>query len=126
MFESMKFAALLQKAHRWDQTVLPAKEAFAMATKEGAKALNLNAGEIAEGKLADIALIDLNRPELTPHYNLASDLVYAANGSCVDTVICDGKLVMQNRKVEGEDEIIAKARDVAKSLVSRSKSNTAP
>jgi 5-methylthioadenosine/S-adenosylhomocysteine deaminase len=121
MFESMKFAALLQKAHRWDQTVLPAPEALAMATKEGAKALSLNAGEISVGKLADIALIDISRPELTPHYNLASDLVYSANGSCVSDVICDGKIVMQNRIVEGEYEIIAKARETARNLVSRSK-----
>lgn len=119
MFEEMKFAALLQKAHRWDQTVLPAKEALEMATEQGAKALGLNAGKIEEGRLADIVLIDLKRPELTPHYNLASDLVYSANGSCVDTVICDGKVLMQGGLVEGEEEILEKVGVVAKELISR-------
>ncbi|MFH1789246.1 MAG: amidohydrolase [Candidatus Altiarchaeota archaeon] len=121
MFEAMKFAALQQKAHRWDQTVLPAAEALAMATSQGAAALKINAGRIEEGRLADILLIDLDRPELTPHYNLASDLVYAANGSCVDTMICDGKILMQERKVEGEQEILAKVRAVAGNLVARKK-----
>jgi len=116
MFEEMKFAALLQKAHRWDQTVLPAAEALALATSEGAKALGIDAGELAPGKLADIFLINLARPELTPHYNLASDLVYSANGGCVDTVICDGKILMQERIVPGEEKILAKAAETARKL----------
>lgn len=119
MFEAMKFAALLQKSYRVCQTVLPAPEAFAMATCEGAKALRLDAGEIAEGKLADIVLVDLNRPELTPHYNLASDLVYSANGSCVDTVICDGKVLMRGGRVDGEEEILSKAAETASKLIKR-------
>lgn len=117
MFEAMKFASLLQKAHLWDQTVMPAKEAYQMATTEGAKALNLNAGAIEEGMLADIILIDLKRPELTPHYNIHSDMVYAANGSCVNTTICDGKVLMEDRRVEGEEMIMERASEVAKKLV---------
>jgi 5-methylthioadenosine/S-adenosylhomocysteine deaminase len=50
---------------------------------------------------------------------LISDIVYSANGSCVDTTICDGKVLMQNRHVEGEEEIIANARKVANDLVKR-------
>jgi 5-methylthioadenosine/S-adenosylhomocysteine deaminase len=46
-----------------------------------------------------------------------SDLAYAANGSCVDTVICDGKILMQDRKVEGEDEILERANEAALDLV---------
>lgn len=116
MLEAMKFASLQQKAHRWDQTVLPAKEALLLATMNGAKTLGINAGEIAVGKLADIALIDLKRPELTPHYNIASDLVYSANGCCVYTLICDGKVLMDGRVVEGEDEILEKAGETGRRL----------
>lgn len=119
MFESMKFAALLQKIHRNEPTVMPAEEAFQLATLNGAKSLQINSGIIEEEKLADIVLIDLKRPELAPNHNLISNLVYSANGSCVDTVICDGRILMQNRKVDGEEEILKKVGEVASDLVSR-------
>ncbi len=77
------------------------------------------AREIKEGKLADLLLINLKRPELYPGHCLISDLVYSANGSCVDTTICDGKILMQNRKVPNEEKILEEARLQAKELVSR-------
>ncbi len=124
MLESMKFASLLQKYHHRDTTVLPALEAFQMATINGAKAFGLNCGEIREGILADIALIDLQRPELTPHFDLYSDLAYSGNGGCVDTLICDGKVLMANRRVKGEEAILEEARRCAFDLIRRaSKSN---
>jgi len=124
MLESMKFASLLQKYHHKNTTALPAREAFQMATINGAKAFGLNCGEIKEGTLADIALIDLQRPELTPHFDLYSDLAYSGNGSCVDTLICDGKLLMVNRRVEDEEVILEDARRCAFDLIRRaSKSN---
>ncbi|MCJ7663649.1 MAG: hypothetical protein MUO24_05355, partial [Desulfobacterales bacterium] len=58
-------------------------------------------------------------PQLTPHFHLASDLIYAANGSCVDTLICDGRVLMRGGRVEGEEEIMAKAREKAFDLVKR-------
>jgi 5-methylthioadenosine/S-adenosylhomocysteine deaminase len=119
MLETAKFASLLQKFHSHSQVVLPAHEAFEMLTSQGAQAFNLNCGLIAEGKWADIALVDLNHPQLVPHFNTESDLIYSANGSCIDTLICDGKILMQGRKVEGEEEIIARAREVAFDLVRR-------
>lgn len=124
MLESMKFASLLQKYHHKDTTVLPALEAFQMATINGAKAFGLNCGEIKEGNLADIALIDLQRPELTPHFDLYSDLAYSGNGGCVDTLLCDGKVLMANRRVKGEETILEKARRCAFDLIRRaSRSN---
>jgi 5-methylthioadenosine/S-adenosylhomocysteine deaminase len=124
MLESMKFASLLQKYHHKDTTVLPAFEAFQMATINGARAFGLNCGEIKEGTLADLALIDLQRPELTPHFDLYSDLAYSGNGGCVDTLICDGKVLMTNRKVENEETILEEARRCAFDLIRRaSKSN---
>ena len=119
MLESMKFASLLQKYHHKDTTVLPALEAFQMATINGAKAFGLNCGEIKEGTLADIALIDLQRPELTPHFDLYSDLAYSGNGGCVDTLICDGKVLMANRTVKNEQTILEQARRCAFDLIRR-------
>jgi len=119
MFETVKFAALLQKHATNDPTAMPAHEAFRMATGAGAAALRIDAGGIAVGRKADILLIDLKRPEMTPGHDLVSDLVYSANGSCVDTTICDGKVLMLNRKVEGEAEVLEKAAEAARDLFSR-------
>ncbi|MFH1403176.1 MAG: amidohydrolase [Candidatus Altiarchaeota archaeon] len=119
MFESMKFAALLQKMHYNSQTTMPASDALRMATIDGARSLGLNAGAIEEGMLADVILMDLRRPDLTPHHNLESDIVYSTNGSCVDTVICDGRVLMSDGVIEGDVEVMEKASDVAEDLKSR-------
>lgn len=113
MFSAMKFATLVQKSHRWDQTVLPAKEALQCATANGAKLLGINSGQIRQGALADIALIDLKKPELNPLHSLESNLVYAANGSCVDTLICDGKIIFENRNIPDSDKILEHAENAA-------------
>jgi len=117
MFEEMKVASLVHKAFYGDPTSLPAKEAFALATRNAAKMFRLNSGVIEEGKLADVVLLDLKNVELLPNHNLTSNIVYSANGSCVDTVICDGRILMDARKVEGEEEIKDKAKEVAYELV---------
>jgi len=119
MLEEMKFAALLEKFHSNDPTAMPAKEAFELATVNGAKAFNLNCGEIKEGKLADLLLVNLKNINLNPRHNLISNLVYAAHGDCVDTTICDGKILMENGKVNGEEEVIEKANEVAMDLIER-------
>ncbi len=106
MFEEIKFALLLQKVKEKDPAVGSAKEIFKMATINGAKALGINGGEIKEGKLADLILIDLNHIFLVPGYNLISDLVFSANGSCVSDVICNGKILMRDREIEGEGQIL--------------------
>ncbi len=120
MFESMKFACLGQKMHMNDPVTLSASEAFEMATKHGAEAMRLNTGEIKEGKLADLLLLDLIQPNFTPNHNLIANIVYAANGFCVDTTICDGKILMQARKVKDEEVIMQKAICVAEDLIKRS------
>ena len=119
MLESMKFAALLQKLTSNDPTVPTAAQVFEMATLGGARALGIDAGLLAENRLADIALIDLKRPELNPPHDLISALVYSAHGNVVDTVICDGQVLMKGRKVPGESEIVRKAADVGRDLVAR-------
>lgn len=119
MIEVMKLTALLGKGWREDPEVLSAEEMFESATNIGASVLRLDAGRIEEGALADLALIDLNIPAFTPNFDFVSNLVYAANGNCVDTLICDGKVVMENKKVSGEDEILEKAAKIAYNLIAR-------
>ena len=116
MFEEMKIASLFHKAFT-SPTSMPANESFELATRNAAKVFRLNSGVIEEGKLADVVLLDLKKVELVPNHNLISNIVYSANGSCVDTVICDGKILMEGRKVEGEEEIKDKAKEVAYELV---------
>ncbi|MEK6987479.1 MAG: amidohydrolase, partial [Candidatus Thermoplasmatota archaeon] len=119
LFEAMKFAALFQKfAHR-DPTILPAHEAWQLATLGGARALGIDAGLIQEGRLADLLLVDLRRAELTPRHDDVSNWVYSAHGNIVDTVICDGQVLMKGRRVKGESEILEKAAQAARELVSR-------
>jgi len=113
MIEAMKLASLLGKSWRKNPEVMTCDEMFNAATQVGADMLGLDAGRIAEGALADICLIDLNIPAFTPNFNFVSNLVYAANGSCVDTVICDGKVLMQDKKVPEEDEIMERTRQRA-------------
>jgi len=118
MLESAKFASLSQKSATHQQTVLPANEALSMITRHGASALRIGGGEITEGAPADILLIDLQLPEMTPLHNLDSNLIYASS-NCVDTTICDGVVLMQERVVNGEEEILVKASETAFDLVNR-------
>jgi 5-methylthioadenosine/S-adenosylhomocysteine deaminase len=109
MFEAMKLASLLGKVWRKDPEALACDEMFEAATKTAAEILKTHSGTIKEGMCADLSLIDLHAPAFTPNYNFISNLVYSANGSCVDTVICNGQILMQNKKVEGEEEILENA-----------------
>ena len=118
MIESMKMMSLLQKGWRHDPTALPAEETLKVASENGAKILNIDSGKIEKGKLADIFLVDINTPAFTPfNNNTISNLVYAANGNNVDTVICDGKVIMKNRKVTGEEEILQKVNELVGKLI---------
>ena len=103
LFEEIKVSAILHKGYNLNPTVVKAEEAFNFATKNGAKALNIKAGEIKEGYLADIVLINLDKPYLYPKENILSHLVYAFNGF-VDDVIIDGNIVMSNGKILTVDE----------------------
>lgn len=119
MFETMKAAALLQKFATGDPKVLPATEAFELANLGGARALGIDAGIIGVDRLADLILIDPVRPELTPRHNDVSNWVYSAHGNIVDTTICDGVVLMRGRRVKGEAEILERAANVARDLVTR-------
>ncbi len=119
MFEEMKIAALIQKFNDNDQTSLPAIEALAMATDNPTRIFGLSDGKIAEGREADLILINLSQPEMNPPHSIPSHLVYSANGSVVDSTICAGRVLMEHRVVEGEEEIRAKVNESAKSLFAR-------
>lgn len=119
MIEEMKFASLLQKLHQNRQTVLPAGEVLRLATVNGSRALGIDAGEIREGKLADIILVRTRAPEFTPLHDAEANLVYAASGGVVDTTICNGRILMLHGRVEGEEEIVRNAARAAVELVKR-------
>ncbi|HIH72317.1 MAG: 5-methylthioadenosine/S-adenosylhomocysteine deaminase, partial [Thermococcales archaeon 44_46] len=104
MLEEMKLAALLHKVHNLNPMLANAKTVFTMATQNGAKALGLNAGVVKEGALADVVIIDFNKPHLRPITNVISHLVYSANGNDVETTIIDGKIVMLDGEVLTVDE----------------------
>lgn len=116
MFDEMKFAALRAKQEFGGPAGCTAEQIFRIATRAGAEAFGIDGGIIEPGRLADLMLIDLNQPVMAAGHNLVSDLVYAADSSCVDTVICDGRILMQNRTVPGEEEVIRMARKCAEHL----------
>ncbi len=121
LIEELKTASLLQKVSTLDPKVLNSSQSLAMGTIEGAKALGLDSeiGSIEVGKKADIILIDTNSANMVPDSSsLSSNIIYSANGSNVDTTICNGKILMENKKltVLDEQEIFEKAKKAIKEL----------
>lgn len=106
MFEEMKVAAYLQKIKYMESTAIKAYDILKMATIEGASVLGLQdeIGTIEVGKKADIIIIDTNNIRFVPENDIATTLVYAANGSDVLTTIVDGKVLMENKKLTISDE----------------------
>lgn len=106
LFEEMKFAALLAKISNSNPEIATADEIFRTTTYNPAQYLNMNAGIVKCGNLADIILVDLDNINLIPNHNLISNLIYSAHADCVHTTICNGKILMDNHRVDGENEII--------------------
>jgi 5-methylthioadenosine/S-adenosylhomocysteine deaminase len=128
MFEVMKYASLLQKATELDASIMPSTDVLQMATINGAQALQMGneIGSIEPGKKADLILLDIMTPRLTPihlgrYSNILPHIVYAAHGDDVHTVMIDGKIVMENRRLScvNEGEIIKSATDAARELIGR-------
>ena len=117
MFEEMKTAALVHKVHQLDPTLAKAQTILDMATINGAKALGLikEIGSLERGKKADLIMLGFNQPHLVPVHNFVSHLVYAARGSDVETVIINGRMVMEKRKIKriNQDEVFNKVRKFA-------------
>jgi 5-methylthioadenosine/S-adenosylhomocysteine deaminase len=114
IFSEMSTTAKVHKALSNNPTVLDAKTVLCMATKWGAEALGLGdkTGTLEKDKRADIIVINLNKPHLLPLYDVYSHIVYAAMASDVETVIVNGKLIVNNRTLmtADESEILYKAR----------------
>jgi len=119
MFEEMKFAALLQKFAWNSPTLLPAGEAVGMATGAGARALGTGPGTLTVGAPADIVLLDTRAACNTPLFHADSNAVYACSGGAVMTVLCQGRILMHEREVPGEEEIVREAAAAARALVGR-------
>jgi 5-methylthioadenosine/S-adenosylhomocysteine deaminase len=109
MFEVMKFTSLIQRATRCDGSLGQAREILRMACKNGSDGLGIGAGELTPGTKADVIVIDTNNQMFTPLMpgskdQLYNHLVFAANGSCVDTVIVDGRIIYEDRMFTTIDE----------------------
>jgi 5-methylthioadenosine/S-adenosylhomocysteine deaminase len=128
MFEVMRGACLLQRIHRLDAAALSSQQALEMATRAGARAVGLerDLGSIERGKVADLILVDMNRIHLRPlirgvHDNLVALLVWCAHGSDVETVIVDGRVVVERGRLAlaPEEHIMTLAQGTAERLVNR-------
>jgi 5-methylthioadenosine/S-adenosylhomocysteine deaminase len=105
MLEEVNLAAMLHKVNEYDPLAIPAFEALKMGTEYGAKAVGIEGlGRLEAGCKADITLWNMNSPAWFPRHNLISLLVYAANASSVDTVICGGQVIMEKNELKTLDE----------------------
>ncbi len=123
MFGEMKTTALLHKVNAMDPTAMPAGEVLKMGTYNGAKALGIPAGILRQGMAADIILVDMQTPGLTPVHEPVSHLIYAARGSDVKTTIVNGQVLMEDGMVLSIDQekVIEQASLAAKRLADKAK-----
>ncbi|MCG8468707.1 MAG: amidohydrolase [Gemmatimonadetes bacterium] len=117
MWTAMRFAGLLQRGHRQDSTLTPAREIVRMVTSAGARALGLGdvVGRVAVGLRADLILIDLAAPHLTPMFDPYAHLVYAVGRDDVRSVMIDGAFVLRDRVLTtlDEDAVLSEVRTLA-------------
>jgi cytosine/adenosine deaminase-related metal-dependent hydrolase len=123
LVREMKLAAIIHKAVTNDPLIVPAETVLEMATINGARALGLEQeiGSLEVGKKADLVVIDLNRLHTTPSPNPISSLVYAATGAEVDTVVVDGRIVVEHGQLltMDENEVMEQAHQHAGALYRR-------
>jgi 5-methylthioadenosine/S-adenosylhomocysteine deaminase len=123
MFREMDTTAKIHKVTSLDPTVMSAETVLKLATIGGAKVLGLDklTGSIEAGKQADIILIDMNQPHLTPLYSCYSQLVYAARGADVKTSIINGRIVMKDRQLRTIDlpTAMKNVRAIAADIITR-------
>jgi 5-methylthioadenosine/S-adenosylhomocysteine deaminase len=120
-FDEMGDAAFVGKLATGDASATPAGSMVDVATAGGADLLGIDAGRIEAGAAADLAVVDLEAPHLTPAHDLVSHLVYAARGSDVRHTVCDGTVLMRDRAVQTVDEaaVCERAGERAAALVER-------
>lgn len=113
-FDCMKHGVLLQRVHHLDPVASTVEEAIELATREGARALQLEAGAIAEGMLADVVLVSLQAPHMQPVHRVVSTLVHSADPADVVMTIADGRVIVENGTCTLVDE-----RDAIGTVVER-------
>jgi 5-methylthioadenosine/S-adenosylhomocysteine deaminase len=121
MFDEMRDAAMVGKLAADDASAVDAPTAVELATTGSAAALGFASGRVEAGANADLAVLDLDAPHLTPPHNLVSHLAYAAKGSDVRHTVCDGQVLMRDRELLTVDEGVAReeATERAESLFAR-------
>jgi 5-methylthioadenosine/S-adenosylhomocysteine deaminase len=121
LFDELRDAAMLGKLAADDASAVAAPDAVRMATAGGAEILGLDAGRIVPGAAADLAVVGLDAPHLTPDHDLVSHLAYAVRGSDVRHTVCDGTVLMRDREMLTLDEeaVLARAERRARELVAR-------
>jgi 5-methylthioadenosine/S-adenosylhomocysteine deaminase len=104
MFQEMKFGAITHKNAHLDPELLTVTEMLEMATREAARAMHLvNAGTLAPGMLADLIVVDLNKPHCAPRYDSEAALVYSSRADDVVHTVVDGRVVVEDGAVIGLD-----------------------
>ncbi|PSP27473.1 S-adenosylhomocysteine deaminase [Halobacteriales archaeon QH_2_65_14] len=123
MFDEMRDAAMVGKLAADDASAVPARAVVRMATQGSANALGFDSGRIEAGANADVAVVDLDQPHLTPRHDLVSHLAYAVKGSDVRHTVCDGEVLMADRELLTMDEKAVKraASEHAEALVDRAR-----
>jgi 5-methylthioadenosine/S-adenosylhomocysteine deaminase len=111
MFDEMRDAAMLGKLAADDPSAVAAETAVELATEGSARALGFDSGRIEPGANADLAVVNLDAPHLTPHHDLVSHLAYAARGSDVRHTVCDGEVLLRDRELTTID--LAAAQEAA-------------
>ena len=121
MFDEMRDAAMLGKLAAEDASAVDAASVVEMATQGSADLLGLDSGRIEAGANADLAVVDLDAPHLTPEHDLVSHLAYAARGSDVRHTVCDGQVLLRDREVQvfDEDAVRKRASERARELIDR-------
>ena len=116
MFDQMRLCVMAQKVRRLDPNALNHHDAFRLATHGGAKALGLGrqSGMIAKGRKADLILLRTDNTAFSPCNDTIAQIVYSASPSCVDSVICDGKILMKGGEVlvADEEQIIGESKEI--------------
>jgi 5-methylthioadenosine/S-adenosylhomocysteine deaminase len=120
-FEQMKMAVLLQRVHALDPSVSTAEEALELATREGARYLGIEAGQIAPGRLADLVVVGLSAPHLVPLHRVVAALVYSATPADVVMTVVGGEVVFEDGACTRVDEaeVMAEAQARANDLIRR-------
>ena len=127
IIEAMKLAALMQKVHHLDASALGAKDVLGMATSLGAKAIHMQdkIGTLEPGKEADFIVLDMLKPNTTPCHEPISSLVYSGSTANVDSVVVNGKFILQEGRFTNVDEhaILQHAASRAGELLKRAGKN---